>query len=216
VAALSYVQVNDRIVPRPAAEYGYTTYALFPGTYRFYQSVPDVVDARKTEVVVAFPDEDADEPAVVPRALTPGKNTLTRLGKAVEQRIDECAGFATPAPYGGCPFATDGEIDTPDGKRVTELHGLTWKVASYPVATLIDNRSERSSAFALRTDEPGTVTLTGSGFDTDDKPTTFTVTCDIDLSGLTATVGAHGEVTLAGSPATTSDNGSFNTCRRNA
>ena len=98
---------------------------------------------------------------------------------------------------------------------MTELHGLTWKVASYPVAALADNRVEYSPGFALRADKPGAVTLSGSGVDTDDKPTTFTVTCEVSLSGLTATIGVDGKVDLAGSPASTTDSGTFNTCRRN-
>jgi hypothetical protein len=214
---LSYVRVNDEIVPKPSDSNGFESYDLFPGIYRFYESVPDVVDAEETDAVAAFPSEDSDEILVVPPALTPGKDTVARLQDAVKQRVDECATFSTPAPYGDCPFATDGEIDTPDGKRVSDLHGLTWKVADYPVVAMTDDRSEEfSPAFALSVEEPGSVTLSGTGEDTDGNPTTFTVTCEIDLSGLQATIDAHGEVTLARSPRSSNPTlGGFNTCRRN-
>lgn len=213
---LSYLQVNDEVVPRPTGTHGYEYYDLFPGTYRFYQSVPEVVDAAETGAVMAFPLEDADSRDILPPALSPGEDAVAGLRKAVRERIDDCAGFATGAPYGDCPFATDGEIDTPDGKRVNELHGLTWTVTTYPVAEMTDDRTiESGPGFALRAAEPGAVTLSGSGSDTEGRPTSFTVTCDIGLTGLMATVGVDGAVTLAGTPAAAdaAPYGTFDTCR---
>lgn len=214
---LSYVRVNDQVVPRPANEDDTQTYALFPGTYRFYESVGDVVDTAKTDVVAVFPNADdrSYQPTqVVPAALTAGAKVTAKAQDATEDLIDDCAGFTTATPW-DCPFATDGAIDTPSGVRVTHLHGLEWKVASYPKVTLTDDRA--GEGFALRADEVGKVTLTGSGLDTEDKPTSFTVTCDIDLGGFEATTTARGEVTVRFAPArrqTTAD--PFNTCRRNA
>lgn len=211
---LGYVQANDKIVPRDSSDY--QTYALFPGTYRFYQTVPNVVAAGKTDLVAAFPTEDSGrDREIVPASLTAGKDAVAKAQKAVRQRIDDCVGFATETPYGDCPFATDGEIDTADGKRVTELHGLRWTVKTYPVVSLTDDRAdEYRPGFALRAEQPGTVTLTGSGEDTDGAQTNFTVTCDMDLTGMTATIGADGEIALGRSPR--ADLNPFNTCRRNA
>jgi hypothetical protein len=214
---LSYVRVNDEVVPKPRDSNGFESYDLFPGIYRFYGSVPEVVESPGTEAVAVFPSEDNDEIEVVPPALTPDEDTVARLREAVRERIDECATFATPVPYGDCPFATDGEIDTPDGRRVSDLHGLTWKVADYPVVTMTDDRSqEYHPAFALSVTEPGSVTLSGSGEDTDGNPATFTVSCEIDLTGFRATVDADGEVALTLSADTRNPGvGEFNTCRRN-
>ena len=213
---LTYVRVNDKVVPKPPDSNGYEAYQLFPGIYRFYGSVPDVVTTQERDVVAAFPSED-DEIDVVPAAMTPGRNAVTGLQEKVKERIDRCATFATPAPYGDCPFATDGDIDTPDGRRVSDLHGLTWKVAGYPVVEMTDDRSrEFSRGFALKVTEPGSVTLSGSGEDTDGKPTTFTVTCGIDLTGMYATIDARGEITLLLDPNATSPGRDFNTCRRNS
>lgn len=218
---LSYVQVNDKIVPQPRSNVDYQPYVLFPGPYRFYQSVPDVVGAPKTDVVMAFPPPESasslDEKVVVPSALTAGKETVEEAQRAVRKRIDECASFATPTPNGDCPFATDGEIDTPDGRRVTELYGLKWTVEKYPEVAMADNRSnEAVPGFVVSATEPGTVTLSGSGVDTDGNPATFTVTCDIDLNGVVATVGANGDVTLfVSDQLRTVSNGHFNTCQRN-
>ena len=216
VSPLSYVRVNDKIVPIPRDASGYESYELFPGIYRFYGSVPEVMESPRTNAVAAFPSEDTDALVIVPSTLVPGRKALDRLQEVVKERIDECATFATPAPYGGCPFATDGEIDTPDGRRVSDLRGLTWKVATYPKVELSDDRAENSPGFALKATEPGSVTLTGSGEDTEGNPATFTVKCDMDLTGMRATVDARGEVTLIGSPTlAVPAGGNFNTCRRN-
>lgn len=214
LSPLSYVRVNDKIVPTPRDSSGYEFYELFPGIYRFYGSVPEVMESPRTNAVAAFPREDPDEIVIVPSALVPGRKALDRLQEVVKERIDECATFATPAPYGGCPFATDGAIDTPDGRRVTDLHGLTWTVASYPEVALSDDRAERSRGFALKATEPGSVTLTGSGEDNDGNPATFTVSCDMDLTGMRATVDAQGGVTLIGSPNPAVPATDFDTCRR--
>jgi hypothetical protein len=210
---LEYVQVNDKIAPRGE---GFASYALFPGTYRFFQSVPGVVEAGKIDAVVVFPAEESrQDREIVPSALTASKNAVAKAEKALRQRIDECTDFATEAPYGSCPFATDGEVDTTDGKRVDELHGLKWTVKTYPEVALTDDRtSEFRPGFALKATTPGAVTLTGAGEDTEGKQTTFTITCDMDLTGITATLTATGDTELATtSPAPPAQ---FDTCRREA
>lgn len=217
---LSYIQVNDKIVPRARDYLDYQSYILFPGLYRFYQSVPDVVGAPKTDAVMAFPPESSagrNESVVVPSALTAGTKTVEEAQLAVRNRIDECAGFATPAPNIDCPFATDGEIDTPDGRRVTGLHSLKWTVETYPEVAMADDRSnETVPGFVVSAREPGTVALSGSGVDTDGNPAMFAVTCAIDLNGVVATIDADGNVNLSVSDQLrTVSNGYFNTCQRN-
>lgn len=217
---LSFIRVNDRIVPRTAYTDETTSYALFPGTYRFYEAVPDVVKTKGTDEVIVFPPPDDagyQQTVVVPANLTAAGKVVDRVRAAVEDAIDACAEFATAAPA-ECPFATDGEIDTPDGVRVDHLHSLEWTVKTQPVVELTDERADRyTTGFAVRATEPGTVTLTGKGTDTADKPATFTVTCDIDVSGYLATVAADGTVDLTLSvSALNRTGGTFNTCRRNA
>lgn len=216
---LGYVQVNGKVLERSNGGSDQQAYSLFPGVYRFYDAVPDVVDTPGTELVAAFPLPESasnEDKLVVPAALTAGDDVVQRARREMTRRIDECAGFATAVPYGGCPFATDGEIDTPGGKRVTDLHGLKWTVARQPVVTLTDDRTdELTPGFAVTVTEPGAVTLTGTGTDTDDRLTKFTVTCDIDLTGYRAQVSADGEVTLTQSPRARAES-DVNTCRRNA
>jgi hypothetical protein len=216
---LAYVQANDQVVPLDADLPTAATFELFPGPYRFFQSVPGVVDTPKTELVAAYPSEDTgyDERNIVPGALTPTGDTVRNVQQVIHERIDECVTFATETPFGECPFATDGEIDTTNGKRVTEPWGLSWKVVSYPEITVRDDRTdEYQPGFAVDAAKPGTVTLSGTGLDTDDKPTRFTVTCDIDLTGYLATIDADGKAELATSPDHKfSYTGDYNTCRRN-
>lgn len=215
---LSYIQVNDKIVPHSS---DLKPYLLFPGPYRFYKSIPNVVDSQKTDMVAAFPPPEwassLDEKMVLPPALTAGKKTVAATQQAVKDRIDECAGFTTKLPDGDCPFATDGEIDTLDGRRVTDLHGLKWTIKSYPEITMADDRSDETApGFAISAAEPGTVTLTGSGADTDGNQVTFTVTCDINVTGLQAKANEDGDVTLSVSARSDVASGGYNTCRRNA
>jgi hypothetical protein len=216
---LSYVQANDQIVSVDPDLGGGDTFELFPGPYRFFQSVPGVVDTPKTELVAAYPDEDTgyDERNIVPGRLTAVGDTVGNVQQLINDRIDECATFAMEVPYGDCPFATDGEIDTTNGKRVTEPWGLSWKVVSYPEITVQDDRTnEYLPGFAVEVTKPGTMTLSGTGLDTEDKPTRFTVTCDLDLTGYLATFDVDGKAELARDPQRQQAYpGDYNTCRRN-
>jgi hypothetical protein len=217
---LSYVQVNDQIVPLEPGLNPNTSFQLFPGPYRFFQSVSGVVDTPKTELVAAYPEADGvgyDERNVVPGTLTPTAGTVHNIQQAVKERIDECATFATEVPFGNCPFATDGEIDTTNGKRVDDPWELSWKVESYPEIEVADDRTDEAfPGFAVSATKPGTVTLTGTGLDTDDKPTKFSVVCDIDLTVYRATIDADGKAELQNNPRHQQTySGDYNTCRRN-
>jgi hypothetical protein len=212
LSPLGYIQVNDKIVPRPPDAGAYGTYALFPGTYRFFQTIPGVVTTGEAKAVAAFPPADGNrEKEVLPPSPAVGDQATAKAQKAVARKLDECAGYATELPYGNCPFGTDGEVDTPDGKRVRDLHGLKWTVTTYPKVALAYTHP---TGFSLETEEAGKVTLTGTGLDTDDNPATFTVTCDVDLSTLSATLTPEGDVELGLSPHGPAI--PFNTCRRNA
>jgi hypothetical protein len=217
---LSYVQVNDQIVPLESGIAASDSFQLFPGPYRFFQSVPGVVDTPKPELVAAVPDGDTggyNERNVVPGTLTPTAGTVRHIQQAINDRIDECATFATEAPFGDCPFATDGEIDTTNGKRVTDPWGLSWKVVDYPEISVKDDRqNEYAPGFAVSVTKPGTVTLSGTGLDTDDKPTRFSVTCGLDLSFYLVTIDADGKAELGANPNhAVAYAGDFNTCQRN-
>lgn len=213
---LGYVQVNDAVLDRPGGERPNEVYSLFPGVYRFYGARPGVVDTPGTPAVAAFPQlSGRDERLVVPAPLTAGEDVVRKAQREVESRTVECAGFATADPHEHCPFVTDGEIDTPDGRRLTELRGLKWTVKRQPRIALADERAEDLvPGFAVETVEPGAVTLSGTGTDTNDDTTPFTVTCEIDLTGHRVQVSPTGAVTLTVSPAARAAT-DRNTCRRN-
>lgn len=210
---LSYVQVNDKIADKSRKQY-----KLFPGFYRFYRTAPGIATVPKAEVVAAFPERGtatSTPKEIRPGQLTAGKKSTAKAQRQLDALIDDCAGFTTKAPYGDCPFATDGEIDTPDGKRVIDLHSLKWTVERHPTIALTDDRSANPDAgFALHVNEPGTVRLTGGGTDTEGNPATFTVTCAIDLTGAEATVEADGAVRLS-VPSRTDLGDDLDTCRQN-
>lgn len=192
---VSYLQVNDQRVRGSTAALGH--YQLFPGFYRFYQTVPDVVTVPTVEAMAAFPQSSSDARVVEPLGSTPGKKAAATAQRQLRAIIDDCAGFTTQTPH-GCPFATDSEINTPDGKRVYDLHSLTWTVEKHPVAELANDRpTKETTGFTFRVTEPGTVRLTGGGEDSDDNPVTFSVVCAIDLTGVEATVAANGVVRIA-------------------
>jgi hypothetical protein len=213
---VSFIRVNDQLVKSTDARYGSQSYKLLPGLYRFYGSVPGVVSSGRTKPVAALPPFGNSYREIVPPTLTAGDRVVERAQQLVDRQIDDCAGFAVAAPPSPCPFATDGEIDTADGKRVTELHSLTWTVEGHPTIELTDDRAgDSAEGFAVRAVDPATVTLAGAGVDTEDQPASFTVTCDLDLSGMRIVVGADGQVELGGQGLVPTETGNVNTCRRN-
>jgi hypothetical protein len=217
---LSYVQVNDLSVPAAAGPGSPARFWLFPGPYRFYPDLPGVVSGPDAEPVVAFPAHESryGDPRTKPYTVAAGALSATELGvSAVTEQIaalvDDCVEFTTPVPY-HCPFATDGEIDTTDGLRIREPEDLQWRISQYPVVSLADNRAEQQPVgLQVVTETAGIVTLTGSGVDSDGDAVTFTVECGIELTGLTVTIDAGGEVRLATNGAFAGDQP--NTCHRN-
>jgi hypothetical protein len=217
---LSFVRVNDLSVPAAARPGSPARFWLFPGGYRFYPDLPGVVSGPDAEPVMAFPayENRSDYPGTQPYTVAAGALSATEqaVSAATEQiaaLVDDCVEFTTPVPY-HCPFATDGEIDTTDGRRIREPEDLQWRVSRYPVVSLADNRAEQQPVgFQVVTETAGIVTLTGSGVDSDGDVVTFTVECGIELTGLTVTIGAGGEVGLATNGAFADDQ--RNTCHRN-
>jgi hypothetical protein len=222
---LAFFQANGLTVPLDAVRP--QQFWLFPGLYEFYPQLPPGVTGPDLEPVMAFPTVASHRPTARdprPRRVAPGRLSATGpVLAAVEQQLagllDECADFSTPEPH-GCPFATDGEIDTPDGHRVRDPEQLDWRVTGYPSVSLVDDRPDdglQQPGFWVVAETSGAVELTGSGIDTDGRRVSFTVECDVQPEWL----GRRARITVTGAvelitvvdPSTLSHD--RNTCHRN-
>ncbi|MGH8882542.1 MAG: hypothetical protein ACRD0P_35215, partial [Stackebrandtia sp.] len=115
--------------------------------------------------------------------------------------IDDCVASTRALPQ-NCPFGVGDFVNTSDGEHVTELRDFRWKVHKYPGSVeLGDTRyladaGDDSTGFRFTDAKSGSVTLSGSGVDTNGDDTDFTVDCRIDPSAFTATVDAEGKATV--------------------
>lgn len=221
---LAFFQANGLTVP---VERVAQSFWLFPGLYEFYSSLPAGVSGPEPEPVMAFPTVTSSRQIgsdVRPRQVAPGRlSAAGPVQAAVEQELadllDECAGFSTATPY-GCPFATDGEIDTPDGQRVRYPEQLDWRVTSHSRVSLVDDRPAdgvRPPGFRVEVESAGTLELTGTGTNTDDQRVSFTVDCGVqpDWLGFRAMVTADGQVELFTTADPSAPPAEPNTCHRN-
>ncbi|WP_100445328.1 hypothetical protein [Glycomyces xiaoerkulensis] len=128
------VQVNDRVVDRGRVrswsdwrEAQTRHYELLPGIYRFNGGEP-----------AAFLETEAYASPVEVRTPTPEPTPqqLEALQTRVNERIDACLEYEVAAPP-GCPFSTDGQVDTDDLQRLDEVEEVSWDVLEYPEATVV-------------------------------------------------------------------------------
>ncbi|ADD44572.1 hypothetical protein [Stackebrandtia nassauensis] len=215
---LRYPQVNGYI-PKPQASREIskgTGYRLFPGMYTFYEDIPETLSVKGVKTLAAFPTgERADytEGTFHPGRVTAKSKTLASANNRIKTLVDSCAEQSVAEPS-GCPFGVGDFVNTSDGKHVEELRSLSWKVEEYPKAGLVDARFDadgdtyENTGFRVLTKTAGAVTLKGTGIDTDDKTTKFSVRCRIDLDSLAATVDPKGVVTLSPLANTETDRGS--------
>ncbi|SDE05193.1 hypothetical protein [Glycomyces harbinensis] len=198
VSASSYlsVQVNDRIVPMPPettwqAWYlgqAQRTIQLLPGVYRFFGG----------EEIALIGEDDGSSAEVIGTPLPePAEEAAAALQVAVDDYIDDCVEYRLTAPP-GCPFATDGLVDTDERHRVEEVRDPVWTVDEYPVATAVPGTGAYGEPVLLvEFTDPGRITLQGSG--TEDWGTwePFTAACRFGGSALHVLAGADGSLQLA-------------------
>ncbi|WP_026923399.1 hypothetical protein [Glycomyces arizonensis] len=199
------LQVNDRVVERVAeAPYQDLIYApnqryeLLPGIYRFFGSEPvALLDADETEAItVGAPDAE------------PTPEQIAAVQAAVNERIDACVEYRLPDPP-GCPFSTDGQVDTVDHQRVEDIEDLVWTVSEYPKVTVapgIDLYSQ--PALVVTFDEPGRLELQGTGTTDFDHWNAFTAACHFGGGELVVLLRGDDAVELAPLGVTETD-----TCR---
>lgn len=193
VAASSYlfVQVNDRVVPVPPrttwndwqAEQALRRIELLPGVYRFYGGEPVALLGDQDDAAaigVPLPDLAADA-----------------LQRAVNEHLDACVEYRRAAPP-GCPFATDGSVDTVDRARLTQVRGLEWTIEEYPVATAATGSGWWDEpVLVVAFTDPGRLTLRGEGTAAGDAWETFTADCRFGGEQLRVLADADGSLQVA-------------------
>lgn len=200
------VRVNDRVVEQPLGHQDVTLfqnqqYKLLPGVYRFFDGEP-----------VALLDPEATEvPVIQPPFPEPTPDQVEAVQTAVEALIDTCVEYKSAAPP-GCPFATDGEVDTTDRERLDRIEDLAWTVSEYPKTTVVPGADMWEQPMLLvGFDEPGLLELSGTGYAGRDHWKAFTAACR--FGGEALVVLLHGddgiELEPVGAPVT-------DTCRGTA
>ncbi|ADD45623.1 hypothetical protein [Stackebrandtia nassauensis] len=161
------------------------TFLLFPGAYRFYESVPKVIDYDAPTIPlltgnlnVGFGGDDVSygvNPVKLP-AMTLTKSGQKTAQKLVNDYIDDCA-KKTKALTPGCPFGAE-YVLIPDkpGYAYDEdsVKNVKWKVIDYPVITAVHD----ATVFAISDRQRGTVKLTATGTE-DGVTATSTAECEI-------------------------------------
>lgn len=205
VSASSYLslQVNDRSVPMPLETSWQDWYAgqanrtvlLLPGVYRFFGGDP----------VALLGDNGGNGSEVIGTPLPePAEDAAASLQGVVEDYIDACIEYRLAAPP-GCPFATDGMVDTADRRRVEEIRDPVWTVEEYPVATVVPGTGTYGEPVLLvEFTEPGRLTLQGTGSEDWGTWEPFTAACRFDGGVLHVLAAPDGSIEVAplGQPAT--------------
>lgn len=204
VSASSYlsVQVNDRTVPMPletswAAWYNAQanrTIVLLPGVYRFFGG---------DEVALLGDDDDSGSTVIGAPLPEPGEEAAAALQSAVDDFIDSCVEYRLLAPR-GCPFVSDGQVDTTDRRRVDEVRDPVWTVDEYPVATVVPGSGVYGEPVLLvEFTEPGRLTLQGTATEDWGVWEPFTAACRFGGGTLHVLADPDGSIRIAplGEPA---------------
>ncbi|WP_199034132.1 hypothetical protein [Glycomyces salinus] len=201
------VRIGERVDDRTSTDMLTTlvgqpwTYELLPGVYRFYGGEP-------TAVLEAHADGEAI--TVSPPAPEPTPEQAMAVQTRVNELIDRCLEYRLQAPP-GCPFSTDGYVDTPEGQRLEELEDIEWTLVEYPLAAVVEADPELvgQNLLQLRFTEPGRLELHGTGTEDRDEWIEFTTPCRFVGSELLVVLSGDDEVGLAplGTPETDSCRG---------
>jgi hypothetical protein len=196
VSASSYLslQVNDRTVPAPLETswqewyYGQAnrTVVLLPGVYRFFGGEP----------VALLGDNDTAEAIGTPLP-EPTEAAEAALQRAVQEHIDACVEYRLAMPP-GCPFMTDGMVDTTDRRRMEKIRDPMWTVEEYPVASVVLGTGGFGEPVLLvEFTDPGRLTLQGRGTEDWETWEPITAVCRFDGSVLHVLADTDGSIQVA-------------------
>jgi hypothetical protein len=170
---------------------------LFPGEYRLYDNVSELVSVEPPTLLVI------GDSSVHLRSQPYVEYTVTEAGEqaaaeALEKVLVECAEYEEAAPP-ACPFNA-GSDDTTMAQVLGdeyEVDDVSWQLGSVPRLRLAPG----TLTFSAVIDRPGTMQLTATAipeYSDDDKPRTITADCDIDVTGLLFTMDSDGEFAISG------------------
>lgn len=176
-------------------------YDLLPGVYRFYGGDPTAVLEADDETI-----------SIRPPAPQPTPEQEAAVQTRVNELIDRCLEYGLQAPP-GCPFSTDGFVDTPEGRRLEELEDIEWTLVEYPQAAVVEADPELvgPNLLQVRFTEPGRLELRGSGTEDLDEWIEFSTPCRFAGEELLVVLSGVDEVELAplGTPETDSCRGTI-------
>jgi hypothetical protein len=197
LAASSYlsVQVNDRTVPMPLETTWQAWYQgqaqrtidLLPGVYRFFGGEP----------VALLGDREGNPPVIGAPLPEPGEEAAASLQRAVNDYIDGCVEYRQTARP-GCPFASDGLVDTDDRRRLDEIRDPLWTVKEYPVVTVVPGTGMYDEPVLLvEFTEPGRLALQGTGTQDWETWEPFTAACRFGAGALHVLAEPDGSIRVA-------------------
>ncbi|HEY8472576.1 MAG TPA: hypothetical protein VIL37_08065 [Natronosporangium sp.] len=186
VAPLTYLQVNDLIVPYaalyPAGAVGVPVgrYQLLPGRYRFFHQPPGLLtDAPPQWLLTPAVDRHPEPvPVAVPPLRIP-EPTLAAVQLQVNALLDECVQFRVREPA-GCPFAAGVEVGPTEPDTVRLLRDIRWQVIEYPTVEVSDpGGRDRELGLPIGLADPGRIRLTATGERDSGELATVSVDCHV-------------------------------------
>ncbi|WP_035698154.1 hypothetical protein [Glycomyces tenuis] len=186
------IQVNDHVVELHPTEQVLAAgqsrqYELLPGVYRFFGG----------EAVALLDPETADMPIIRPPRPEPTPEQVEAVQAAVDDRIDACVEYKTAAPP-GCPFSTDGYVDTTERERLEAIEDVAWTVSEYPEVSVVPGVDLWGQpALLVGYAEPGRLELNGTGSSDYEHWKEFTAACRFGGEELVVLLRGDDEVELA-------------------
>ncbi len=184
------IRVNDRVVerePEPSMHPHSSQYHLLPGVYRFFGGEP----------VALLEPEESTPPVVQSPPPEPTPEQAAAVQTAVEDLIDACIEYELTDPP-GCPFATDGSIDTMERERLEAITGPVWTVTEYPRTSVVPGVDMWGQPTLLvGFDGPGRLELSGMGTADREQWKEFTAACHFGGEELMVLLRGDTEVELA-------------------
>jgi hypothetical protein len=179
---------EQRIKENAAAQpTGIVQLLVFPGVYKLYPSLAKQLTFEPS-VLIAAPQENEEATVRVTAGYTLTGAGADAAQQALNAHIDGCAKKTDIEPA-GCPFNAENS-DAVQG--LDHFDDIVWTIVTHPEAHFAMGNGGGLTAVVRK---PGTVRVTGSAVpeEPEDSPrTTFTLTCEFGLTGMTIDMDMEG------------------------